>query len=63
MKKPILILSEEEQNTILRGLDLLESQVKVGGSFPEFESKLFKIRKKIHTFQAENQGYEIWKDK
>lgn len=64
MKKPILILNEEEQGTILNALDLLESQVAVGGSFPDFESKLFTIRKKIYNFQAGYRGWELYgKDK
>jgi len=63
MKKLTLILNDEEMGTILNGLDLLESQVLVGGSFPDFERKLRNIRKKIYTFQAKKQGRKLYGDK
>ena len=64
MKKAILKLNDEEMDTINNALDLLESQVAVGGSFPDFEYKLSKIRRKINDYQASEMGRRLYgKDK
>lgn len=60
----MLEFTEEELDTIKNGLDLIESQVSVGGSFPSFENKLNNIRRKINDHEAKEMGKRLYgKDK
>ncbi len=61
MKKPILILENEEQDVILRALELMDKQISVGINVSEAKSTLKNIRKKIYTFQAQYHGWEALK--
>lgn len=64
MKKPILILECEEQDIILRGLELMEKRISVGLDVSNAKNKLKEIQKKIYTFQAQYNGWELYgKDK
>lgn len=60
----MLKFTEEELDTIKSGLDLIESQVSIGGSFLSFENKLSNIRRKINDHEAKEMGKKLYrKDK